>query len=349
MGAAAGVLYGLLVYVWLHVLNGPQEAGAGVMVASYLFLVPLVLGLLSVTLTFRQAHRPERSDEEGKDAEGTGAAGTDAFGEPLARPVGPTLLNVLGVASLSTGVFLVVALVLGFEGVLCAFVAAPVMFVMAWLGALIAFWTRLWAARGRAGALLLSATLPALLGPLEGRVAPPTMYRTVTNTVLVQASPAVVWAQVRSVPRIEDREVTAGWAHAVGLPRPRAAVLDRDGVGAVRVATFDGGLSFRETVTDWVPGRLLSFRIQAQDPGGLDPHVRVGGRFFDVLSGTYRLEELRPGVTLVHLSSTQRVSTPFNGYAAWFTQAIMLDLQRTILDVVRDRSERVAGTGVGRL
>ncbi|MBZ9750008.1 SRPBCC family protein [Deinococcus sp. HMF7604] len=329
LGAVAGALYGLGVYLWLHVLQRSSEGAAGVMVASYLFLVPFVLGLLSAALALRP--RPTLPPPE-----------PDAFGEVRAAQA-PGLLAALGVAALSTTVFLVTALVLGFEGVLCAFLAAPVMYVMAGLGAALAYGLRRWWGRGQAGALLLTAALPALLGPLEGRLAPPVVYRVVTNDVLIQAPPELVWTQIRSVPRIEDREIRAGWAHAAGLPRPREAVMSRTGVGAVRTATFDGGLSFTETVTDWQPGRLLSFRIQASDPGQLDPHVRVGGQFFDVISGTYRLEELSPGVTLLHLSSTQRVSTHFNGYAAYWTQAIMRDLQRTILEVVRDRTEAQAG------
>ncbi|WP_221091394.1 SRPBCC family protein [Deinococcus aquaedulcis] len=328
LGGAAGVLYGLGVYLWLHVLDG-GDGGAGVMVASYLFLVPFVLGLLSVTITLRLA-RPHAP-----------APAPDPFGDP--PPARPSPLGeAMGVAALTTTVFLVTALVVGFEGVLCAFIAAPVMYVMAALGAGTAFLAQRWWRRGRAGALLLTAALPAVLGPLEQRLTPPSVYRTVTNSVLVHAPPEAVWAQIRSVPRIQDREIQTGWAHLAGLPRPREAVLTGTGVGAARLATFDGALSFLETVTDWQEERLLSFRIQARDPGGLDPHVRVGGRFFDVLSGTYRLEEIEPGVTLLHLSSTQRLSTPFNGYAAYFTQAIMHDLQRTILDVVRDRAEAQA-------
>ncbi|UBV44388.1 SRPBCC family protein (plasmid) [Deinococcus taeanensis] len=331
IGGGAGVLYGLVVYLWLHRM-GAGDAGLGVMIASYLFLVPFVLGLVSVALTFHKAAPPAPPLP----------AAPDAFGDapPPAPPTG--LGTAVGVSASTTTVFLVTALVLGFEGVLCAFIAAPVMYVMAALGAGVAYLIRQWSRRGRAGALLFSAALPALLGPLEQSRVPPTIYRTVSNDVLVHAPPEVVWSEIRSVRRIQDREIRAGWVHAVGLPRPREALLRGAGVGAVRTATFDGGLSFTETVTDWEDSRLLSFRIQASDPGHLDPHVQVGGRFFDVMSGTYRLEALAPGVTLLHLSSTQRVSTPFNGYTAWFTQAIMRDLQRTILYVVQARAERQA-------
>ncbi|MFC4637729.1 SRPBCC family protein [Deinococcus hohokamensis] len=329
IGGGAGVVYGLVVYVWLHRMGG-GDAGPGVMVAAYLFLVPFVLGMISVALIFLRSPSPAPS----------GPVPLNALGDPPLQARPPGLGTAIGVAALSTTVFLITALVLGFEGVLCAFIAAPVMYVMAAIGASLAFLIRHWTRRGRAGALLFSASLPALLGPLEQGRDPVTIYRTVSNDVLIHASPEAVWTEIRSVAWIDDREIRSGWAHTVGLPRPREALLRGTGVGSVRTATFDGGLSFTETVTDWEEGRFLSFRIQASDPGHLDPHVRVGGRFFDVVSGTYRLEKLAPDLTLLHLSSTQRVSTPFNGYTAWFTQAIMRDLQRTILGVVQARAER---------
>ncbi|BDP40622.1 hypothetical protein DAETH_05910 [Deinococcus aetherius] len=332
-GALAGVGYGLLVYLWLHRLNGD----VGVMVSTYLFAVPFALGVLSAQFV------PPPTPGAPARSEGAPDAWGDApLFQPPRRP--HPLAEALLVAFTTITTFLVVATVTGFEGVLCAFLAAPAMYVVALPGALLGLGLRSLWRRARAGALLLTLGLPALLGPLEQARPLPGEYRTVTNDILIQASPDLVWQQIRSVPRIEDREIHAGWAHLIGLPRPREAILNRDGLGAVRLATFDGGLSFRETVTDWAPGQRLSFRIRAQDPDWLDPHVRVGGRFFDVLSGTYTLEEVSPGVTLLHLGSTQRVSTHFNGYTAFFTRSIMHDLQRTILEVIRDRAE---GRGVG--
>lgn len=299
VGALCGVGYGLLSYVWLR--DGGDATG--VMVASYLFLVPLGLGLISSLFV------------------------------PRGLPVGPAI----GFAAATVAVFLVVALIVGWEGLICISLAAPAMFVCGIVGGLIGYALR--RARGRVPAVLLGAGLPLLLGPLEqGRTAP-TEYWAAADSIVIYAEPAQVWAQIRSVPLIHDREIPNGWVYAIGLPRPREAVLSRDGVGAVRVARFEGGLSFVETVTDWAPGARLAFRIQARDPGQLDPHVRVGGAFFDVQSGRYDLEAVAQGVTVLHLTSTQRVSTHFNAYTGFFTRAIMHDLQRSILQVIRNRAE----------
>ena len=100
---------------------------------------------------------------------------------------------------------------------------------------------------------------------------------------------------------------------------------------------------FIETVDVWEPERRLAFSIQAQTgqipPTTLDEHVRVGGPYFDVLRGEYRLEPLANGVIRLQLSSQHRVSTDFNWYAHLWTDAVMSDLQQRILHVIRQRCE----------
>jgi hypothetical protein len=65
----------------------------------------------------------------------------------------------------------------------------------------------------------------------------------------------------------------------------------------------------------------------------------VGGPYFDVLQGSYRIEPLTRGVRL-HLSSEHRLSTRFNPYAALWTDFIMRDTQDYILRIVARRAER---------
>ena len=99
---------------------------------------------------------------------------------------------------------------------------------------------------------------------------------------------------------------------------------------------------FLETVDVWEPQHRLAFSIAADavPPTTLDEHVRVGGEYFDVLRGEYRLEPLSNGIIRLHLSSRQRVSTDFNWYAHLWTDAVMSDLQKRILFVIKNRCEK---------
>ena len=102
-------------------------------------------------------------------------------------------------------------------------------------------------------------------------------------------------------------------------------------------------MTFHETVTVWEPGRELAFKIRAADErtrAAFDEHVRIGGECFDVLNGRYVIEEVGPGVVVLHLTSTQRVKTRFNFFTGLWVRAIMSDMQQGILRVIKRRSER---------
>jgi len=103
-----------------------------------------------------------------------------------------------------------------------------------------------------------------------------------------------VWNQIYEVPAIGREEIPNQWIYHLGFPRPVAAMIDHQGVGGKRHATFEGNVSFFEVVTHWEPAKKLSFTIKA-DPEfipqtAFDEHIIVGGRFYDVLDGTCGIE-----------------------------------------------------------
>jgi len=114
------------------------------------------------------------------------------------------------------------------------------------------------------------------------------------------------------------------------------------------MAKFEGGVLFVETITDWQAERLLRFSIRPETDSipatTLDRHVVVGGPYFNVLTGTYRIEPQDGGAVVLHLASELRVSTPFNFYSGPWADAIMRSIQANILEVVRRRAERAAQT-----
>jgi hypothetical protein len=123
------------------------------------------------------------------------------------------------------------------------------------------------------------------------------------------------------------------------------------GVGAVRHATFERGVLFVETITKWEPEKDLAFTIKADTahipPTTLDQHVTIGGPYFDVLEGEYRIEPSGPGKVILHLSSQHRLSTRFNSYAGFWTDFIMRDTQEYILEIIKRRCEGEALTPSG--
>ncbi len=311
LGAVAlGVVYGILfrLETGRHaVFNG---AGSGELTVAFLVLGPLTIGFLSIYPVERHMRiSPARW---------------------LLQPWLPILLT-----------FAVTAL-FALEGSICIVMLTPLAMLLSSVGgSLGGLAARRFRGRDRTVACL--AVLPFLLAPAETWLHPPTAIHTVEDTVLIHASPATVWQNIQSVPPIAPSELKPTWTHAIGFPRPIAAELSHPGVGGVRTASFEHGLVFYETVTDWQPLHQLSFTIKADTahipPTTLDEHVTIGGPYFDVLDGTYRIEPRADGTVLLRLTSHQRLTTDINSYASLWTDAVMGNLQSSILQVIQQRCE----------
>lgn len=308
-GAVIGFLYGF----GLRLLSNFHPAGFEVMTLGFTFFMPFGMGCVSVYFAeIRQAQRIR--------------TWIWLPWIPLVAALAATMLMFL-------------------EGLICVVMFLPLGMVLATCGGLLG---------GVAARLIRSQRiknvtmacvmiLPLVTAPWEGRVFHALELREVENVVDIQASPEIVWQNIERVRAIRTDELPTSWTRRIGFPDPIEATLSHEGIGGVRNASFAGGLYFIETVDVWEPERRLGFTIAAQTdsipPTTLDEHVRVGGPYFDVLHGEYRLEALPNGITRLHLSSRHRISTDFNWYAHLWTDAVMSDLQKRILQVVRHRCE----------
>lgn len=110
------------------------------------------------------------------------------------------------------------------------------------------------------------------------------------------------------------------------------ATLSGQGIGAVRHASFEGGLVFVETVDEWQDRRSLGFSI-VRDQSSVPPEPlgAIGGPLFDMLDGRYEIEPISDRRVILHLSRAHRLTTRFNWYAGLWTEPIMSELQQVIL------------------
>lgn len=231
-----------------------------------------------------------------------------------------------------------VTYVTGQEGAICVVFASPIMLITSSLGGLLARQRRLQSA----GARVALAVLPLGVAGVETVIPLPDRRVTSVSEITVDAPARVVWPLVVSVDTIRPSERSPALFTSIGFPAPIAATLDRPGVGGIRTASFERGVRFHEVVTHWEPERRLRFTIDVASvpPGALDDHVTIGGPFFDVLDGTYELVPLDSARTLVRLTSTHRVATHFNPYAAFWAERVMSSIQQSILEVLRGRVVR---------
>jgi len=288
-----------------------QHPAFPIMSVGFLVLIPLVLGYLTIVFL------------------------------PASEPVTWKQTILLPWTSACTA--MVTAGLLMIEGLICLIMAAPIWMLLASIGGMIGR-----AARKAPPTALNVATFLLLISPpvvsgLESFRPGPISIETVINEAVIEASPAQVWREIRSVRTIEPRELPGSFVFVMGFPKPLDAEISGDGIGAVRHARFEGGVVFTETVTDWEPERVLGFTIRANTeqipPTTLDEHITIGGEYFDTLNGRYEIIPEGERRVRLKLSSQHRLSTRFNPYAALWSRYIMSSIQSNILTVIEKRAE----------
>jgi hypothetical protein len=260
-------------------------------------------------------------------------------------PQGGKFWRLCGAPWLTVMLFFATTLLFHLEGLICLLIIGPAFLIVASVGALLYHSiVGLLPPRGNKTLVVAAfAVLPFLAIQFENQVDNPDNFRRVENSVLIQAPAAVVWQHIIRVAPIRAADLGTSPLDKMGFPRPVEATLTHEGVGGVRHATFERGVEFIETVDDWQPLKQLSFSIVPNTatipPTTFDEHVIVGGRFFDVLRGTYELRPAGPGRTLLVLHSQQRLSTHLNWYAGLWTGWVMSEIQGRILTVLKQRCE----------
>ncbi|WP_220235695.1 SRPBCC family protein [Hymenobacter ginsengisoli] len=249
---------------------------------------------------------------------------------------------------LNTLLFLTTALIFHLEGMICVIILFPLFLGLGPVGVMFydIFAKPRSDSRNKTLVVAAFALLPFVAAPLENQFTTPDNYHRVENSVVIAAPAPIVWQHIIRVAPIQAADLGPSFIDAIGFPRPVEATLTHEGLGGVRHATFEHGVEFIETVDDWQPLRRLSFGIEPNTatipPTTFDEHVTVGGRFFDVLRGTYELQPAGPGRTRLVLYSQQRVSTNLNWYASLWTDFVMSEIQQRILTVLRHRCEASA-------
>ena len=243
----------------------------------------------------------------------------------------------------SVATSMVLASVIGIEGLICILMALPIWFILSTVGVLLSLLYRSILPTNRTLCLAIQF-LPIMIASYEINGISPTEIHTVYTRIDVDAPPEKIWNEVRSVRLIEDSERKTSLASFMGFPKPLEATLVGEGVGAFRKATFAGGVEFKEVITEWQENETIGFSIDAISEKipetTLDPHITIGGKFFDIIDGRYHLEKLNENTTRIHLSSRFRVSTNFNFYSSFWTDLILRSIQESILEVIKGRVEK---------
>lgn len=239
-------------------------------------------------------------------------------------------------------VFIVITLMFSIEGWACWIMVFPLFLIGASIGGLIG--KSIKNKKNDRTYVSVLVLLPMLISPLEHLIGSRQVTYKAYTSIDIVAPAAAIWKEVTRVTVIQPGQDRGGLTSFLGMPRPVEAVLNYEGVGATREARFTGGLVFHETVLEYIPQQKMVFSIKAHPheipSTTMDEHIVIGGKFFDVLTGTYELEQLGSGRYRLHLYSFFKMNTTFNFYAGWWAKWIMKDIQNNILQVEKERAER---------
>lgn len=311
--AALGALYGLVMRIGI----GMREEL--IMTLSFIFVIPVGMGFLTVWFSSERFRV--------------------SWWYAVLMPWLTGFFYVLGALSANV------------EGLICVVFVFPVVGFMGSVGGLCArVFSKANAKKSASRQTLIFASflvIPFITMPIEDAFSGDNRtVRIVASEIRIHAPRAVVWQHIIRVPAIQPHEQRGSFFYTIGFPKPVEATLSHEGIGGVRHASFERGVVFTETITEWKDQETLSFTIKANTeaipPTTFDEHVTIGGKYFDMLTGTYQIEQQGDDVVL-HLWSEQRLSTNFNLYAGLWTGAIMQDIQSNILMVIKRRCEAVKG------
>lgn len=313
-------IYGLTV----RLLYGAFGDLMGVMGISFLFLLPLLIGYLTVILI---PYKDEHS-----------AGG--AFFKPW----------------LTCLVILMITLAFNIEGMICWVMAFPPIAILAGLGGIIAFNKKKHRARKKLewdfekedwekpGSLKVSVffLIPLLAGLIEGDRLSSFKEFDVESQIEIRASTAEVWSALICNKQIDLTRQGPTLSTLIGFPHHLKTIIDKPVAGGSIVSTYEKGLTLVETIRKIEPLRTLVLKIET-DPSKIskavmDEHIVIGGKHVKMLQDEYKLEELPNGRTRLSLTCHFCINTSFNWYAGLWSRLLMSDILKEELNVIQEIS-----------
>lgn len=228
----------------------------------------------------------------------------------------------------------------GLEGMACiAMAVGPILFGVM-LGGLFMVVALRW--RDKSHGTLKAVVAPIMLLVALGYAKAPQTTYTISNTIIIQAAPADVYAMLQNIPDIAPSEVPTLPSHWLGIPKPTAAVWEETSSGAVRHSYWGDGIHFRENITAVIPDKHIAWDFSFPEnwivDGIQDPHITVGSPYFDVLSGSYTLAATDTGTQLT-LTTRTYDGSELGAYAKFWHHFFFDDFHEAILTVVKNRVE----------
>lgn len=324
LAISIATIYGLSVRLMFTLL----DSFMGVMSVTFLIFLPMIIGFLTVYLL------PKESTK----------SSAIAFWQPW----------------LTSLFILIITVIAGIEGTICWIMIYPLFAVLAGIGGIIAFNIKQNKPLEDNGndendennenekpnkpnimIIFFILLLPTTFGFIEGEKTLVNKELILSKEIIINASAKEVWRELTQINDINNNQNKGGFTSFIGFPKHLKTTLDTIAIGGKRLAVYEKGLFFEETISALIPQKLMKLSIHV-DPTKipatvLDEHIVIGGKHVNIYEDTYQLEELPNNKTKLILSSKFSINTPFNWYAGIWAKFLMADILENELALINER------------
>lgn len=346
-------ILGLGIALWLGTASDDDEAGqpgtseklAGQLVVPALLCWAMISGLTALVemKLFPQLNQQKYLSLSLLVIVPLVTAGIAGF---LSARAGRTLSQSIGAAFLTLTAILTILGFAAMEGVICILMAAPFVGLLGIIGALLGHWLATLTSRP-AYQVQSAAWLAVIVCAVGESVTPPApLEDVVTSEVIINATPAQVWKQlkdIRDLPAPTEPLFVLGVAHPV-----ETYVIGEGGVGAERICRLSTG-DMPERITVWKPEQELQF-VVLDTPATMREATFFGRELeaahlhgtYTSLEGGFRLEALPNGQTRLTGNSRYLLTiTPASYWNLW-TRQIVSQVQLRVMNHVKAKAEAAA-------
>lgn len=255
-----------------------------------------------------------------------------------------SLSQSIGAAFLTLTAILTILGFAAMEGVVCVVMAAPLVGLLGVVGAMLGHWLAALTSRPAIQVQSAGWLLVIVCAAGESLTPPAPLEDVVTSEVIVDATPAQVWAQlkdIRDLPKPTEPLFVLGVAHPV-----ETYVVGDGGVGAARVCRLSTG-DMPELISVWKPEQELKFTV-LETPAAMR-EATFFGRDLDAphlhgtyasLEGGFRLEALPDGRTRLIGTSRYLLTIAPSAYWNVWTRKIVSQVQLRVMNHVKAKAEQ---------
>ncbi|WP_394699992.1 hypothetical protein [uncultured Parasphingorhabdus sp.] len=260
-----------------------------------------------------------------------------------------SMLGCIGFVTLGLGIIFLLTYLANIEGLICIAMLFPLWIPAAAVGALVNRWNA-GEARKQGRTRLMSAgwvIVPLALLAAEQRIPPEWNSWEVSREIEIEAPAKTVWPLLINIPAISSDEGTFNLTQDILMvPRPSEAKIQRESDGLIRKAQWGENIRFKEVVTGFEKGTMLSWNFRFPDDSVqqyTDRHISPDGDKLKIISGRYEIKQMGNNRSKLALTTRYKMRSHMDLYLGLWGDLLLGDVQANILHIIKMRAENSSG------